>query len=162
MEAFKTPVLNLTSLQTKPAAQILLTNEEFQLACKKRIDINFMCKLAVNCKQWPDLSQAVQKIIALLRTKFSGADLTFEEKNYFNCAFKNLIQMKRKQWRTLYETFNKEEEVDPSEETNFKLKCIKKIIRKVESEIRQLCKQIFIESRYFLKHSKSAESKVFY
>ena len=62
----------------------------------------------------------------------------------------------------MYETFNKEEEVNPSEETNFKLKCIKKTIRKVESEIRKLCKQVFIESKYFLKHSKSAESKVFY
>ena len=64
------------------------------------------------------------KFVKLLRVKFKGADMTSDEKNYFYAAFRNLICIKRKQWRTLYEIFNKEEEMNPSEETNFKLKCI--------------------------------------
>jgi len=61
----------------------------------------------------------------MMRTDFKGADLTAAEKNFFYTAFKSLIQIKRKQWRTLYELFNKEEEIDPSEDTNFKLNLIK-------------------------------------
>ena len=102
----------------------MLSEEEFGQACKRRYELNYMCKLALQAKQWQDLLFALKKMVAMMRKEFKGADLTAVEKNYFYTAFKSLVQIKRKQWRTLYEQYNKEEEIDPSEDTNFKLKLI--------------------------------------
>lgn len=72
------------------------------------------------------------------------------------------MQTKRKQWRTLYELFNREEEIDPSEDTNFKLNLIKQSTVTIESEIRTLCKQTYKTARYFASVAKSDESRCFY
>lgn len=49
-----------------------------------------MCKLAMLTKQWKDLSFALNKLIKLLMSDFSGADLTADEKKYFHTNFKSL------------------------------------------------------------------------
>ena len=34
--------------------------------------------------------------------------------------------------------------------------------KKIEKEIRELCKEVYIETSYFLRAAKSTESRVFY
>ena len=92
-------------------------------------------------------------------------DLTKEEKNFFHSAYKNIIVTKRKQWRIIVEIMESEEIKAGKEEEaggGFKFKCINETKEIIEDEIRVLCKEWYIEAKYFLKYAKTSESRVFY
>lgn len=105
--------------------------------------------------------------------------MTVQEKLIFNTAFKNQLMLKRRQWRSIFVEFDAEEKrymlheekkvVKPEGAAapghhgkEFKLRCIILVKKRVEQEIRELCKECYIETRYFLRASVSAEARVFY
>ena len=45
---------------------------------------------------------------------------------------------------------------------NFKFKCINEMKETIEDEVRELCREWYIEAKYFLRQAFSIESKVFY
>ncbi len=76
----------------------------------------------------------------MMKSQLPEHDLSQAEKNVFHACFQQLLSSRRRSWRHCLETFIKEEEIDPDETTNYKLKCIKLTKAKIESEIRMLCK----------------------
>ena len=100
-----------------------------------------------------------------MRVKLHGKDLNKEEKNLFYAAFKTSIVSKRKQWRSIIEVMEHEErKLDQGKgmTINVKFKCINEMKEKIEEEVRALCKEWYIEAKYFLRCASSAESRVFY
>ena len=79
------------------------------------------------------------------------------EKNLFNASYKHLLEHLRKQWRTCVEIFTKEEETNPDESDNFKLRCIKITRGKIETEMRELCKEQYLIAKHFMHTSKMAQ-----
>ena len=101
----------------------------------------------------------------MCRTKQKGKDLIKEEKNLFNSAFKNIIVTKRKQWRMVIELMESEEKKLGHEKgagDGVKFKCINEMKETIEDEIRDLCREWYIEAKYFLKCAVTIESKIFY
>ena len=100
-----------------------------------------------------------------MRQKLHGKDLTREEKNLFSSAYKNIIVTKRKQWRSIIEIMEAEEKKAGDDEgtgDGIKFKCINEMKEDIEDEIRAMCKELYIEAKYFLRTAISTESKVFY
>ena len=83
----------------------------------------------------------------------------------FNSAFKNIIVTKRKQWRMVIELMESEEmklghEIGAGDGVKFK--CINEMKETIEDEIRDTCREWYIEAKYFLKCAVTTESKIFY
>ncbi len=100
-----------------------------------------------------------------MRQYLPKVDLNEQEKNLFNSCFKHMLEKSRRQWRTCFELFQKEEELDPDEATNYKLRCIKLVKQRIEDEIRNLCKDQYLICKHYLKTetaSVSLECRVFY
>ena len=93
----------------------------------------------------------VRKLIKLMRSKQQGKDLIKEEKNLFNSAYKNIIVVKRKQWRSIIEIMDREERKADDATNNFKFKCINEMKETIEDEVRELCREWYIEAKYFLR-----------
>ena len=147
------------------------------IAKRKRLNLIYMAGLAKASKRHEDVLDYMRKLIRIMRTDFRNQDMIVEEKLLFNTAFKNLLLLKRRQWRSVFVQFDEEEKrfmLDENEEAaaagknknnknkEFKLRCILIIKKRIEQEIRDLCKECYIETRYFLRAAVSQESRVFY
>ena len=62
----------------------------------------------------------------------------------------------------MFEIFEKEEENDPDENTNYKLRLIKITKHKIEAEIKDLAKEAYLESKFLLTTAIGDDSKSFY
>ena len=51
---------------------------------------------------------------------------------------------------------------DEEQGGGFKFKCINETKETIEDEIRALCKEWYIEAKYFLKYAITSESRLFY
>ena len=69
----------------------------------------------------------------------------------FNSAYKNIIVVKRKQWRSIIEIMDREERKADDATNNFKFKCINEMKETIEDEVRELCREWYIEAKYFLR-----------
>ena len=136
-------------------------NHEIKLV-KKRREYTYMASLAHDSKRREDQLGFVRKLIKLMRSTQHWSDLVQEEKNLFNSAYKNIIVAKRKQWRGIIEIMDREEKKADDARNNFKFKCINEMKETIEDEVRELCKEWYIEAKYFLRHAYSSESRVFY
>ena len=92
----------------------------------------------------------------IICTNFPTLDLTPLEKNIFCGCYKALIEKGRKAWRTCCEAFDKEEELDPDEQTNYKLKCILFTKSKIENEVREIVKEQYTVAKHFISRSEEA------
>lgn len=136
---------------------------------KIRMSLIYMARLTHSVKQHEDSLSYVKRLVRLMRGEFEGMDLTSEEKLLFNAGYRNILMMKRRQWRSIFTVFDAEErkeifdEKKPEEmQKDYKLKCILLTKKRIEHEIRELCKDVYTEARYFLRMATSAESRVFY
>ena len=87
-------------------------------------------------------------------------------------AFKSEFLVKRRQWRSIYVVFDEEErkeilrdtekEGEERKENSLKLNCILLMKKRIEQEIKDLCKEAYVEIRYFLRAAVSNEARVFY
>ena len=74
-----------------------------------RANLLYMSRLARQSHQREDHLSFVRRLLRLVRKEFVGEDLTFEEKELFNQAFKTLLSQKRTQWRSIYTIYDKVE-----------------------------------------------------
>lgn len=72
----------------------------------------------------------------------------------------------RLEWRTCSEIYSKEEEANPDDNTNYKLRCIQLTKAKIENEVREICKQQYVIAKHFIEKSeiaqKAVDSRIFY
>lgn len=132
---------------------------------QRRKDLCYMAGLSCAAKQWHDCVEDFMSLFNHMREHLTSQDLNQQEKNIFNSSFKHVLEKGRRQWRTCFELFQKEEEADPDEETNYRLKCIKLMKVRIESEIRLLCKDQYLVCKHFMKTesaNNSLECRVFY
>ena len=136
---------------------------------KIRLSLIYMARLTHTVKQHEDMLAYVKRLVRLMRGEFEGTDLTSEEKIFFYAGYKNILVMKRRQWRSIFTVFDAEERKEIFDEKkpeaaqkDYKLKCILLTKKRIEHEIRELCKDVYTEARYFLRLATSTESRVFY
>ena len=89
----------------------------------------------------------------LIKTYFPVSDFSSYEKNVFCGLFNALIAKGRLEWRTCCEIYSKEEEANPDDITNYKLRCIHITKAKIENEVREICKQQYVIAKHFLEKS---------
>lgn len=106
----------------------------------RRKELAYQASLSYSAKQWNHCVDDFMDLFFMMRDDMQDHDLSQFEKNLFSSSFQHLLYTRRRSWRLCLETFTKEEEVDPDEQTNFKLRCIKLTKAQIESEIRLLCK----------------------
>ena len=127
-----------------------------------------MAKISSAAKQYEDMLSYVRKLCRLMRAEFKTTDLTVEEKLYLRGSFHHVILVKRRQWRSIFNVYDTEErkqiidDEDLGKKKDFKLGCILLMKKKIETEIRSLCKEAYIEIRFFLRNAVSLESRIFY
>lgn len=129
----------------------------------ERQDIVYMAELCSKAKQWKNCLGVMRHLFVFMRKKCPDGDLSVREKNMFTACFMHLEKAKRKQWRTCYSLFEEEEAKDPDEDTNYKLRCIGLMKKKIENEIRELAKEAYKHAKYFIScDTTTTESRVFY
>ena len=72
------------------------------IAKRKRLNLIYMAGLAKASKRHEDVLDYMRKLIRIMRTDFRNQDMIVEEKLLFNTAFKNLLLLKRRQWRSVF------------------------------------------------------------
>ena len=82
--------------------------------------------------------------------------------------------LKRRQWRNIYLVYDSEERNhiiveeeepqtgDAEKRKAQRLRCILMMKKRIEKEIRDLCRECYIETKYFLTTALSTEARVFY
>ena len=88
-----------------------------------------------------------------------GNELSNEERNLLSMAYKNVIVTRRASWRVLTSFESREAETNPNSPRLNKLVEYK---AKVESEMRNICKEILDVIEDLIPTAKDPESQVFY
>jgi len=109
-------------------------------------------KLAEQAERYDDMAQAMKKVTQL------GGDLSNEERNLLSVAYKNVVGARRSSWRVISSIEQKS-----AENSEKKQAMAKEYRHKVETELRDICKDVLeLLDKFLIPKAGSAESKVFY
>lgn len=108
-------------------------------------------KLAEQAERYDDMATSMKAVTE------SGIELSNEERNLLSVAYKNVVGARRSSWRVISSI---EQKTEGSER---KQMMAKEYREKVESELRDICKDVLeLLGSYLIPKASNAESKVFY
>lgn len=110
-------------------------------------------KLAEQAERYDDMANAMKKVTEL----GGGEGLSNEERNLLSVAYKNVVGARRSSWRVI-------SSIEQKQDTTERKKAMAKEYReKVESELREICKDVLsLLEEHLIPKAGQAESKVFY
>jgi len=110
-------------------------------------------KLAEQAERYDDMANAMKKVTEL----GGGEGLSNEERNLLSVAYKNVVGARRSSWRVI-------SSIEQKQDTTERKKAMAKEYReKVESELRDICKDVLnLLEEHLIPKAGQAESKVFY
>ncbi|KAG6550386.1 hypothetical protein Mapa_008349 [Marchantia paleacea] len=121
---------------------------------KQRNKDVFAAELADKLNRDDDMVTAMKKVV---KSSYLG-ELNAQERNLFYKAYKNQMSSRRKQWRILREI----EKEELSEGNQMHLAAVRKLIAKVESEMRDICETfIRLMDNHVLGTAGMGEPQVF-
>jgi hypothetical protein len=85
-------------------------------------------------------------------------DLNLREKALFTKCYKINFEQRYIGWKKMDVEFKLQENRDAKYTTNKFLRCIKEMKKKLEDEMRQMCKEAYTEAKYYSKKAQSLES----
>ena len=108
-------------------------------------------KLAEQAERYDDMAASMKAVTE------TGAELSNEERNLLSVAYKNYVGGRRSSWRVISSI---EQKTEGSEK---KQQMAKEYREKVETELREICKDVLsLLDNYLIPKASNAESKVFY
>lgn len=108
-------------------------------------------KLAEQAERYDDMASSMKSVTE------TGIELSNEERNLLSVAYKNVVGARRSSWRVISSI---EQKTEGSER---KQQMAKEYREKVESELREICKDVLeLLDKYLIAKASNAESKVFY
>lgn len=108
-------------------------------------------KLAEQAERYDDMASSMKSVTE------TGIELSNEERNLLSVAYKNVVGARRSSWRVISSI---EQKTEGSER---KQQMAKEYREKVESELRDICKDVLeLLDQYLIPKASNAESKVFY
>lgn len=108
-------------------------------------------KLAEQAERYDDMAASMKQVTE------TGIELSNEERNLLSVAYKNVVGARRSSWRVISSI---EQKTEGSER---KQQMAKEYREKVESELREICKDVLdLLDKYLIPKASNAESKVFY
>jgi len=108
-------------------------------------------KLAEQAERYDDMANAMKKVTEL------GVELSNEERNLLSVAFKNVVGARRSSWRVISSIEQK------TESNERKQQLVKEYRSKVESELRDICKDVLqLLDKHLIAKAALPESQVFY
>ncbi len=127
---------------------------DLKLNQHSRSELIYMARLFERAEKFPEMAICIEHFIKM------NPKLNHEERNILSAGFKNLISNKRFSWRYLQNMINKEEKESNIVASSY----IKEIKKRVEDEIKKICKDINILLDSFLipNSDDDNEFKVFY
>ncbi|XP_052001573.1 14-3-3 protein zeta/delta-like [Xyrauchen texanus] len=116
-----------------------------------RTELIQKAKLAEQAERYDDMAACMKSVTE------AGTELSNEERNLLSVAYKNVVGARRSAWRVISSIEQKTEGNDK------KLVMVKEYREKVESELRDICKDVLeLLNKYLIEISSTPESKVFY
>ncbi|XP_062520921.1 14-3-3 protein zeta/delta-like isoform X2 [Corticium candelabrum] len=110
-------------------------------------------KLAEQAERYDDMAKAMKTVTE----NKEGDELTADERNLLSVAYKNVVGARRSSWRVISSIEQK------SEGSDSKQAMAKEYREKIESELKEICKDVLkLLDEHLIPASKQAESKVFY
>ena len=108
-------------------------------------------KLAEQAERYDDMATSMKAVTE------TGAELSNEERNLLSVAYKNYVGGRRSSWRVISSI---EQKTEGSEK---KQQMAKEYREKVETELREICKDVLsLLDNFLIPKASNAESKVFY
>ena len=108
-------------------------------------------KLAEQAERYDDMAASMKAVTE------TGAELSNEERNLLSVAYKNYVGGRRSSWRVISSI---EQKTEGSEK---KQQMAKEYREKVETELREICKDVLsLLDNFLIPKASNAESKVFY
>ncbi|CAF1206003.1 unnamed protein product [Didymodactylos carnosus] len=109
-------------------------------------------KLAEQAERYDDMVSAMKKLAE------SNNELTTEERNLLNTAYKNVIGARKSAWRTFSSIEQKSEGSEP-----YRQQMAIENREKIEKELKHICQEVIILlDKFLIPKATSIESKVFY
>lgn len=108
-------------------------------------------KLAEQAERYDDMAAAMKLVTE------SGGELSNEERNLLSVAYKNVVGARRSSWRVISSIEQK------TEGSGKKQQMAKEYRQKVETELKDICKEVLtLLDKFLVPKSANPESKVFY
>lgn len=108
-------------------------------------------KLAEQAERYDDMASSMKSVTE------TGIELSNEERNLLSVAYKNVVGARRSSWRVISSI---EQKTEGSER---KQQMAKEYREKIESELREICKDVLeLLDQYLIPKASNAESRVFY
>jgi len=116
-----------------------------------REDSVYLAKLAEQAERYEEMVENMKRVAS------SDQELTVEERNLLSVAYKNVVGARRSSWRVISSI---EQKTEGSER---KQQMAREYREKVETELREICKEVLsLLDKFLIPKASNAESKVFY
>jgi len=125
--------------------------EENKIMAEDKEQLVQKAKLAEQAERYDDMAASMKSVTE------TGNELSNEERNLLSVAYKNVVGARRSSWRVISSIEQK------TEGSESKQAMAKQYREKVETELREICKDVLsLLDTHLIANATSSESKVFY